>query len=78
MYFSYKCPYCSKLFYVYNDSKEEAAKALYAGIDSHEKQYGEDTKDYVLHEYDAETETNMIYDTVEETEEIPSGAYPIE
>lgn len=78
MYYSYSCPYCSRLFYVYSDSKEEAAKELFAGIDSHETQYGEDQKDHTLHEYDPETETNMIYSSLEGSTEIPAGGYPIE
>jgi len=78
MYYSYKCPYCSRLFYVYCENKEEASKELFAGIDQHEKQYGEDEKDHTLHEYDPETETNTIYSTLQESEEIPAGGYPIE
>lgn len=78
MYYSYNCPYCKRLFYVFSDSKEEAAKELFAGIDQHEKQYGEDTKDNTLHEYDEGTEENMIYSALQESEEIPSGGYPIE
>jgi hypothetical protein len=78
MYYTYPCPYCSKIFYVYNDNKEEAAKQLYAGLDKHEEEWGEDKKDPILHEYDPETETNMIYDAIEETDTIPLGGYPVE
>ena len=76
MYYSYKCPYCNRLFYVYSSNKEAASKALYAGIDKHEVAYGENQD--VLHEYDPETEANMIYNALTESEEIPSGAYPVE
>jgi hypothetical protein len=78
MYYSYSCPYCSKLFYVFSDSKEEAAKELYEGIDKHETQYGEDKKDPVLHEYDPATEEDTIYENLQESEQIPPGGYPIE
>lgn len=78
MYYSYKCPYCTKNYYVFNDSKEEAAKKLFAGLVQHEHNYGEDTKDNTLTEYDPETETNMIYSSLQESGEIPSGSYPIE
>ena len=78
MYYSYNCPYCQRLFYVFSESKEEASKELFNGIDEHEKQYGEDTKDNILHEYDEGTEENMIYGALQESEELPSGGYPIE
>jgi hypothetical protein len=76
MYYSYSCPYCGRLFYVFSDSKEEAAKQLYEGIDKHETQYKEDNA--VLHEYDPETEEDMIYDNLQESEAIPPGGYQIE
>ena len=76
MYYSYNCPYCQKQFYVYSENKEEAAKALYEGIDKHEAAYGESQD--ILHEYDPETEENMIYSNLQESETIPQGAYLIE
>lgn len=78
MYYYYSCPYCQKVFYVFNDSKEEAAKQLFNGITQHETQYGEDQKDHTLQEYDPETETDMIYNAIQGSNEIPAGAYPIE
>src|SRR5882762_2238962 len=76
MYYSYKCPSCQRQFYVFSDSKEEAAKELYEGIDKHEAAYGENQD--ILHEYDPETEENTIYEALQESETIPQGAYPIE
>lgn len=78
MYYSYQCPYCQKTFYVFNENKEEAAKALFAGLQNHEHEYGEDTKDPTLTEYDPEIETNMIYESMLESSEIPAGGYPLE
>jgi len=76
MYYSYTCPACNRQFYVYSENKEEAAKQLYAGIDKHEVVYGENQD--ILHEYDPETEENTIYSTLQESESVPQGAYPIE
>lgn len=78
MYYSYSCPYCSKVFYVFSESREEAAKELYDGIDKHEVQYGEDKNDTKLHEYDPETETNTIYNSLQESETAPSGGYQLD
>jgi len=78
MYYYYNCPYCQKVFYVFSENKEEAAKELFNGLVKHEHEYGEDQKDATLTEYDPETETNMIYNALNESESIPSGAYPIE
>ena len=78
MYYSYSCPYCQKVFYVFNDSKEEAAKELYEGIDKHEIEYGEDKKDPILHEYDPETETDMIYEKLQGSTEAPEDGYSLD
>jgi hypothetical protein len=77
MYYFYKCPYCQKNFYVFSDSKEEAAKELFNGLVKHEHEYGEDQKDATLTEYDPETETNSIYNSLNESESIPSDGYPL-
>lgn len=78
MYYSYSCPYCSKLFYVFCESQDEAAKELFAGLQQHQVTYGENTKDPTLSEYDPEVETNMIYSAISGSEEIPSGGNPFE
>jgi len=78
MYYSYSCPYCSKVFYVFSDSKDEAAKELFTGIKNHEIQYGEDKKDPTLTEYNPETEADMIYEKIQGSEDIPPGGYPLE
>ena len=78
MYYYYNCPYCQKTFYVFSESKEEAAKELFNGLIKHEHEYGEDQKDTTLTEYDPGTETDMIYKALNESESIPSGAYTID
>lgn len=78
MYYSYNCPACSKIFYVFDDSKEDASKKLFEGLKSHEHEYGEDQKDTTLTQYDEGTEENMIYGAVQESNEIPPGGYPLE
>lgn len=77
MYYSYSCPYCSKVFYIFSDNKEDAAKNLFAGLKKHQSEYGEDTKDTTLEKYNPEVETNMIYSSVSTSSQIPSGGYPI-
>lgn len=77
MYYSDKCPYCSKIFYVFNDDKAEAAKELYAGIKQHLIDYNEDSKEYTFDEGE-EKESNQIYGEMTETKEPPPGAYEIE
>lgn len=76
MYYSYSCPSCGRLFYVFSDDKEQAAKALYEGIDKHETDYKEDAA--VLHEYDEGTEEDTIYENMQESETVPPGGYLIE
>jgi hypothetical protein len=78
MYYYYNCPYCQKTFYAFSESKEEASKTLFNGLVKHEHEYGEDQKDTTLTEYDPETETNMIYNAINESESAPSGGYPLE
>jgi len=78
MYYYYSCPYCQKTFYVFSDSKEEAAKELFNGLVKHEHEYEEDQKDSTLTEYDPETETNMIYSSLNESESAPSGGYQLD
>lgn len=76
MYYSDKCPYCSKIFYVFSDDKEAAAKALYAGIKQHLIDYDEDRKEYKMDD-SPEQDTNEIYNEVAETNEPPAGGYEI-
>ena len=78
MYYSYSCPACSKVFYVFDDSREDAAKKLFEGLKNHEHEYGEDQKDATLTEYNEETEEDMIYEAIKGSEEIPPGGYPLE
>ena len=63
---------------MFAESKEEAAKELFNGLVQHEHQYGEDQKDATLTEYDPETETNTIYNSLNESETTPEGGYPLE
>ena len=78
MYYSYKCPYCSKEYYTYTDDKEQAAKNLFTGLVKHEHDYGEDQKDNTLQEYDPETETNMIYTLIQDSPTKPPGGYSLD
>lgn len=76
MYYSHPCSYCHKVFYVHADSKDQASKALYAGIKQHLIDYGEDEKE---HEFDdgPSVDTNEVYGNISESNDPPSGGYPL-
>lgn len=76
MYYSYHCSYCSKIFYTFNDNKEEAARILYEGIKKHLIEYGEDDREYEFDDY-PEKEINEMYAKMSELTEPPSGAYEL-
>ena len=76
MYYSHSCSYCTKLFYTYQDSKEEASRVLFEGIKGHLVEYGEDHKEYMFDE-DPEIEINQMYEAMEEGEEKPAGDYEL-
>ena len=76
MYYSFACPYCSKIFYNFNDSKEAAAEALYAGIKQHQTEYSEDEKEFTLDDGESK-DSAEIYAGVTESEDIPPGGYPL-
>lgn len=76
MYFYHSCSYCSKVFYTFNSNRSHAASVLYDGIKKHLIDYGEDRKEYQFDE-DPDLEKKQMYDTMEETEDRPAGAYEI-
>jgi len=76
MYYSFPCPYCSKIFYIFNDSKDAASKALYDGIKQHLTEYDEDRKEHQLD--DGVSEDSLeIYNGIQESSEVPPGGYEI-
>ena len=76
MYYSFPCSYCGKVFYTFNDSKEQAAQTLYAGIKQHLISYNEDDKE---HDFDEppKIEVNQMYASMAESSEVPSGGYQL-
>lgn len=76
MYYSDKCPYCGKIFYVYTSDKTSASQVLYAGIKQHLIDYDEDRKEYKLDDGPQE-DANEIYKEMTESPEPPSGGYPL-
>lgn len=76
MYYSHACSYCSKVFYTYNENKEQAAKTLYEGIKQHLKDYDEDHKEYQFDEA-PEIEANQMYKAMNESSAPPSGGYEL-
>ncbi len=78
MYYSFPCPYCRKVFYTFSDNKEEASRILYSGIKSHQKDYGEDEKEYTMDDEYITTEINRVYANLSQSHEKPSGGYELE
>lgn len=76
MYYIRSCTYCSKVFYTYQDRKEDAAKVLYEGLKKHLTEWGEDHKEYELDEA-PEIEIDQMYYEVIESEEEPASAYEL-
>ncbi|HUQ85857.1 MAG TPA: hypothetical protein VM077_06055 [Candidatus Limnocylindrales bacterium] len=76
MYYSQSCSYCSKVFYTFNENKEQAAHILYTGIKTHLKESDEDDKEYKYDDGET-TDSNMIYSEMDESNEPPSGGYPL-
>ncbi len=76
MYYSYPCPYCSKVFYTFNDDKWAAATALYNCIKKHLADYGEDNKEHKL-DYSPEIDIKMIHEQMTESNAAPAGGYQI-
>lgn len=76
MYYSHPCSYCDKIFYTFNESKEDAANMLFEGIKQHLIEYDEDDKEY---EFDdgPEIGANDIYATMRESKNPPEGGYEI-
>ncbi len=72
MYYSHRCSYCAKTFFVYDTNKSRAAKKLYEGIKKHLIDYGEDHKEYEFDE-DPSIEANQMYNSMSESEDKPYG-----
>jgi hypothetical protein len=77
MYYVRSCSFCSKVFYTYNNNREEAAKALYNGIKKHLIEYNEDDREYEFDEYPEKEEDQMYYE-MQEAEEPPVAGYELE
>lgn len=75
MYYSHTCTHCGKIFYSFNDDKELAAEAIYAGIEQHMKDYGESEDASYYHEEGLDTK--RIYSELTESSEAPSGGYQV-
>ncbi|HWY79380.1 MAG TPA: hypothetical protein VNW29_03415 [Candidatus Sulfotelmatobacter sp.] len=77
MYYSYPCPYCSKIFYSFNDNKEAAAQTLFNGIKQHLNSYGEDDKEHQF-DKDSSIEINQMYAEMSASTEAPAGGYSLD
>lgn len=76
MYYSYTCAQCSKVFYTYNDTKERAAESLSTGIKQHLIETDEDRKTAAL-DSDPQSNTDDVYYSMGQSNEVPSGGYEI-
>ncbi len=74
MYYSYKCPYCGRVFYTYDTNKERASRTLYFTIKQHLIDYNEDHKEYVLDDGE-EADSDQIYEEMVESNIAPPGGY---
>lgn len=74
MYYSYKCPYCGRVFYTYDTDRERASRTLYASIKQHLIDYNEDHKEYELDDGERE-DSDQIYAGMSESKDEPVGAY---
>ena len=74
MYYSYKCTYFGRVYYVYESSRERASHVLYNSIKQHLIDYKEDEKEYELDDGE-QIESNEIYDHMVESNDRPSGGY---
>lgn len=76
MYYSHPCSYCTKVFYVYHNSKEAAAKILYFGIKQHLIDYNEDHKEFDFDD-GPEIDVNEVYYALIELNDPPVGGYEL-
>lgn len=76
MHYSHSCSYCSKVFYTFSNSKEQAARALYYGIKQHLQDYDEDHKEYQFDD-GPEIDIDEVYAALSESSERPSGGYEV-
>lgn len=76
MYYSHRCSYCTKVFYTFNDNKEQASRALYAAIKKHLQDYDEDHKEYKFDD-GPQQDSNEIYAEMTESNTKPAGGYQV-
>ena len=77
MYYTHPCSYCEKVFYVYHDSKEQAASILYYGIKKHLIEWNEDHKEYQFDD-GPKIDIDQVYYAVVELNDPPENGYPLE
>ena len=74
MYYTYKCPYCGRVYFVYHQNREQASRTLYHSIKQHLIEYDEDHKEYEFDEGE-QIESNQIYATMSQSKYPPPGGY---
>lgn len=76
MYYSHPCSYCTKIFYTYHDSKEQASRVLYFGIKQHLIDWDEDHKEYKFDD-GPEVDSDEVYYAMIELNDPPSRGYQL-
>lgn len=74
MFYSFRCTYCSRVFYTYDTNKTRASRTLYSTVKQHLIETDEDRKEFQMD--DGETaDSNQIYAEMVESNQRPSGGY---
>lgn len=76
MYYSHSCSVCSRVFYTYNNNKEQAARTIYYGIKQHLIDYNEDNRESEFDE-GADIDIDEVYNGLTESEFPLSGGYEL-
>lgn len=77
MYYSHTCLYCTKVFYTYHNSKDQASHILYRGIKAHLIEYNEDHKEYKFDDGE-QADSDEIYYEIIELSEPPADGYKLQ
>ena len=75
-YFSHTCPDCKKVFFTFNDHKEQASQVLFNGLKQHMQNYKEPYIHQSADHY-AEYNANSMYSSISESTQKPIGGYKL-
>ena len=80
MFYSYPCPVCGKVFYTFNQSREEAAQTMYSGLEKHIQDYQEENSGYdnLDHQGKEFEDQNTVYSNMSSSQVAPEGGYNLD